>query len=160
VTPARLDPTPARSGADGRLFAYGTLAIPEVMLAVTGRAFRPREATLVGYARLCVKGCSYPGIVPAPSGSTPGRLFDGIDAEIWERLDRFESDLYDRRRLIVRSAAGDAAAFAYVVRDSQRAALSDQPWDPARFVERELEQYLVACGAFRAEEARRRQTGR
>ena len=46
------------------VFAYGSLMIPSVMHAVTGRWFTHTEAVLEGYARYGIDGESYPGIVP------------------------------------------------------------------------------------------------
>ena len=49
------------------LFAYGTLMVPEVLRAVTGREFTWREAVLRGYVRLTVRGQSYPGVFAFPA---------------------------------------------------------------------------------------------
>ncbi len=61
--------------ADMNIFAYGTLMIPSVMYAVTGRHFRSQKAILKDYARFTVKGESYPGIIPVMNAITEGKIY-------------------------------------------------------------------------------------
>ncbi|UCE87258.1 MAG: gamma-glutamylcyclotransferase [Deltaproteobacteria bacterium] len=141
------------------VFAYGTLEIPAVMEAVTGRRFPRAAGTLRGFARFRVEGEVYPGLVRAPRARTAGVVYTSVDARSLERLDDFEGDLYERRPVQVRlSAGGHASAYAYVVRASGRARISTEPWDRARFVADELQEYLTECRAFRARRLAR--TGR
>ena len=138
------------------VFTYGTLEIPSVMEAVTGRRFAHASAHLRGYARYLVRGRPYPGIVADPDASTPGALYLAVDAESLARLDRFEGDLYERRAVHVRRVgAPHVSAFAYVVPRARADRLSSAPWDRAGFVARHLERYLEACRAFRRDEASR-----
>ena len=136
--------------------AYGTLEIPSVMEAVTGRRFGPTRATVSGFARVLVRGEPYPGLVTDPAASTSGVLYGSIDARSLELLDRFEGDLYERRLLHVRRAeGGHLSAYAYVVPAHHRHALGSEPWDRARFVSEHLAGYLAHCRAFRTQELMR-----
>lgn len=54
------------------IFSYGTLMIPSVMHAVTGRHFRSQKAILRDYARFTVKGELYPGIISITDAITEG----------------------------------------------------------------------------------------
>jgi gamma-glutamylcyclotransferase (GGCT)/AIG2-like uncharacterized protein YtfP len=132
-------------------FAYGTLALPEVMQALTGRRFASGAAVLPGFARYRVRGRVYPGVVAEPGGETAGRLYAGLDAATLALLDRFEGELYERRGLPVRTGAGGSArAEVYVVRETLLGALSREPWSLEDFAARELARYLEACRAFHA----------
>lgn len=116
------------------LFAYGSLVFPEIMQAVAGRAFAGIDAVLPGYRCCRIKGCDYPGIIPAPGFLTPGRIYQDIDPIILARLDRFEGGSYLRAAVEAVGVDGERfRAFAYVVRDDQRHILVDQPWNPADY---------------------------
>jgi gamma-glutamylcyclotransferase (GGCT)/AIG2-like uncharacterized protein YtfP len=138
------------------LFAYGTLMVPAVMEAVTGRRFPERAAVLRGFARHRLRGRLYPAVVEAAGAVLEGRLYEGIDAATLARLDRFEGRLYQRRRVTVEPAPGvTAPADLYVLADSRRAELLAEPWDAAAFVARHLGPYLRSCEAFRASDQAR-----
>ena len=91
------------------LFAYGTLEIPAVMLAVTARSFASEPARLDGFVRFLLRDRAYPGIVETPGATTEGRVYHGVDDASLARLDRFEDDCYERRGVVVRRADGPAA---------------------------------------------------
>ena len=76
------------------VFTYGTLMLPSVMEAVTGRRFAAQKAMLHGYARFRVKGASYPGVVEAVGATTDGVLYLDVDAPSLARLDAFEGAFY------------------------------------------------------------------
>jgi gamma-glutamylcyclotransferase (GGCT)/AIG2-like uncharacterized protein YtfP len=122
------------------LFAYGTLVFPEVLSAVAGRPLAREPATLEGYLRRGVIGEIFPAIVEgAEHDRVAGVLYAGLDSREWARLDRFEGDLYVRRRVTV--ARGDA--FAYVLAARWRHRLAAQPWDPAAFARDHLAAFLA-----------------
>ena len=87
--------------ADMNIFAYGTLMIPSVMVAVTGRHFRSQKANLRNYARFTVKGESYPGIIPLTDAITEGIIYFNVNKFSLEQLDIFEGDLYERTHVRV-----------------------------------------------------------
>lgn len=128
--------------------------LPEVMEIVAGRRFASRPAELRGWRRRRLRGAVYPAVVPAPGEATAGVLFEGLDARALARLDRFEDEPYERRRLRVTLEGGaERGAFVYVLRPERHALLADEPWEEAEFRARDLERYLAGCRAFAREEA-------
>ncbi len=138
------------------VFTYGTLVIPEVIEAVTGRLFPHRRAVLGGFSRYRVRGQVFPAITPDPEGSTRGVLYREVGSDSLKLLDRFEADLYHRRRVQVtvadtaRAEDREVEAWAYILAPGQQAQLTGEPWDPAEFSTRHLATYLAACRAFRS----------
>jgi gamma-glutamylcyclotransferase (GGCT)/AIG2-like uncharacterized protein YtfP len=130
-----------------RVFAYGTLELPELVLAITGRRFEAEPARLDGFARSMVRGAAYPGIAPQPGARTDGTLYRGVDEASLAALDRFEGDLYERRELPVATDAGErCAACVWVVRADRRDVLTGAPWDRERFRTRYLAEWLARPG--------------
>jgi gamma-glutamylcyclotransferase (GGCT)/AIG2-like uncharacterized protein YtfP len=128
--------------------------LPEVMEIVAGRRFASRPAALRGWRRRLLRGAVYPAVVPAAGDVTDGVLFEGLDAATLARIDRFESEPYERRLLSVALESGaECHAFVYVLRPEQHALLGDAPWDVAEFRARQLRDYLAGCRAFAREEA-------
>ena len=78
------------------------------MLRITGRRLPSEPATLEGFARSMLRGEAYPGIAPAAGARTPGTLYSGLDPESLALLDRFESDLYERRSRRARRSSAEA----------------------------------------------------
>ena len=133
-----------------RLFAYGTLGIPEIAQALTGRFWPAERAVLEGFARYRVRGESFPGIVSAPGARTAGVLYAGVDARSLVLLDRFEGKLYERREVWVCAGEGTRiAALTYVVGPRCRRRLGREPWDRRRFEARHLGAYLAHCAQLR-----------
>ena len=111
------------------LFTYGTLMSGAVMAAVAGRVPDSRRAALDGHRRFRVPGADYPAIVPDAAATVAGRLyFDLSDAEL-ARLDRYESDLYVRRIVPVRTDDGAVArAHVYLLSPDRPELVGDEPW--------------------------------
>jgi gamma-glutamylcyclotransferase (GGCT)/AIG2-like uncharacterized protein YtfP len=123
--------------------------LPEVMEIVAGRRFASRPAELRGWRRRLLRGAVYPALVPAAGETTAGALYEGLDGATLARLDRFEDEPYERRRLRVSLASGgECEAFVYVLRPERHALLSDEPWDEAAFRARHLADYLAGCRSF------------
>jgi gamma-glutamylcyclotransferase (GGCT)/AIG2-like uncharacterized protein YtfP len=138
------------------VFAYGTLEIPAVMEAVTGRRFPGREARVVGFARHRLRGRLYPAAVPEPGAVLAGRLYESVDPGTLARLDRFEGRLYRRRRVCAELAGGgERLAEIYLLAEGRRGELLPEPWDREAFVKLHLGAYLASCAGFRAEEEAR-----
>jgi gamma-glutamylcyclotransferase (GGCT)/AIG2-like uncharacterized protein YtfP len=131
-----------------RLFAYGTLLLPEVMAAVAGRRLAARPALLRGFARRAVRGEVYPGLVREPGAVTRGVLYERVDPALWARLDRFEGPLYERRDVSVTQVGRARRAATYVVRADRLAALAEAPWDPEAFARRHAARYVAGCRAW------------
>ena len=141
----------AQHPISGRLFAYGTLIFPDVVHALLERTPSHGPAHLPGHTRFAVRGRSYPGLVPAEKDVTPGVLWEGIDPSELAIVDRYESDLYERRCIAVLPNGGGAPdeAAVYVVPDRHRGILTDRAWDPDHFVQEHLEATVAYCTRFR-----------
>jgi gamma-glutamylcyclotransferase (GGCT)/AIG2-like uncharacterized protein YtfP len=125
------------------LFAYGTLMFPEVWERIAVGEFPSEPATLPGFAIYRVKEAVFPGIVRAkPQDRVEGLVFRGLHDEALFELDAYESDLYDRIPVIVATAQGPLDCTAYVIPESNRQALTHQPWNAAWFQEHQLQRYL------------------
>jgi gamma-glutamylcyclotransferase (GGCT)/AIG2-like uncharacterized protein YtfP len=122
------------------LFCYGTLEIPAVMRAVSGRLPARRPAVLEGYRRALIRGRDYPGIEPA-NDRVPGTLYRHPGQGAMQRIDRFEGAEYRRVRVTVDTPQGRTGAWAYVPKPG-RARVGRAAWEPARFERQELARYL------------------
>ena len=118
--------------------------VPDVMQAVTGHLFQTAQATLPGYERYRIKRQVYPGIVACDNGLVDGILNYAVDDRSLQRLDEFESEVYQRRRVIVQlSGAGNVEAWAYVIAPQYEHLLSKDAWDLETFKRQHLRRYLA-----------------
>ena len=126
------------------LFCYGTLEIPAVLRAVTGRDYPSVAARLPDHYRALIRGEIYPGIVPRRGHETGGVLYTGLDRRALGRVDVYEGSLYRRQRLTVITANGDArAAWVYVLEPRWRHHLGTAAWDREAFAARHLKSFLA-----------------
>lgn len=131
-------------GMKAHLFAYGTLEIPAVMSAVTGQHYPAEAAMLPGYTRYLLANKHYPGIVPQLNAEVEGVLYRNLSPKVWRRLDRYESDFYQRQRVTVFSAKGEPIdAWTYIVPMAQQQLLSQFPWDRRYFTKHRLRRFLA-----------------
>lgn len=131
------------------IFAYGTLMIPSVMHAVTGRHFRLQKAILRDYARFRVKGESYPGIIPVTDAITEGIIYFNVNEFSLEQLDIFEGDLYERIGVRVETEEKEMLdAQAYVIQSKYLGYLSRTAWDVEEFIKKDLEMFLMTYSGF------------
>ena len=132
-----------------KIFAYGTLMIPEVMYAVTTREFRFKNAILRGYARFTVKGESYPGIIPVTDEVTEGVIYFEVDELSLARLDAFEGNLYQRKPIRVETKEREIRdAETYVIKPEYRGCLSSKEWNVKEFNQKHLEVFLETYQGF------------
>ena len=111
------------------LFCYGTLMYPPLLNHLLGGEADVREASLIGYRCLAVKGEKYPGIVPSTGERVRGLLVRRVPAGAWQRLDRYEGEFYRRESVEVKCADGrHDNAWAYVFRPRFRSRLSRRAW--------------------------------
>lgn len=127
------------------VFSYGSLLFADVMQAVTGKLFPSQSATLREYARYCVRGASYPGIVPTPGASVEGQLYQDVDPAAVKHLDFFEGDLYERVPVGVDTDAGIVRAQTYIIPPDKAHHLSRATWDPDAFRARDYDTFLKQC---------------
>lgn len=133
------------------VFVYGTLELPEVMEAVTGKRFEREPALLAGFRRGLLRGLPYPGIVEDAEAATPGWLVLHVDEAALALLDAFEDECYERREVEVELEDGlRTKAFTFAIPAAAADLVTPEPWEPAGFHERHLERFLVRCRAVRA----------
>ncbi len=112
------------------LFAYGSLQLPQVMHAVTGRCFLGKPARLEHYVRRKLRGESFPGIRPLAGSTVHGLVFTDVDAYSLRRLDEFEGDYYRRRQLaIILYPDTEIKAETYVLSEKFYDLLLPEDWD-------------------------------
>lgn len=124
------------------VFVYGTLLLPELQRRVTGRTFEADPARVVGFDRRRVHGETYPSLVPAVDRWVDGALLRDVDDAALARLDVYEGDAYERIMVRVCVADGTSVdAWLWLLRASEQQRISDEPWDLAVFVARDLERF-------------------
>jgi gamma-glutamylcyclotransferase (GGCT)/AIG2-like uncharacterized protein YtfP len=126
-----------------RLFCYGTLQVPQVIRAVTGRDHSGKKAVLREYAIHRVRNAEYPGITYSAGSLTEGILYGNIgDAEL-NTLDLFEGELYDRQLLEVQVPDRTVEkAWVYVIARQHLGVLSQERWKLADFLDKGLEHFM------------------
>jgi gamma-glutamylcyclotransferase (GGCT)/AIG2-like uncharacterized protein YtfP len=130
-----------------RLFCYGTLQFPDVMQQVSGLHEQPFPAVLDNYACYGVRGEVFPGIVPEPGVRTAGVVYSGLGLAHLKRLDEFESDCYERRRVMVSDEQERSLeTWAYVMRPDTQDLLTREPWDRELFRRLHLQAWLARSG--------------
>ena len=127
------------------VFVYGTLLVPEIWKAVTGSPqIRTEDAVLPGFRIERVIGGDFPGIVPDPTqaAGVPGRVILNVSDTAVRRLDRYESDLYDRLVVDAILSTNDTVkAHAYVVPEHNADVLSGEQWNLEWFMENAFKDY-------------------
>lgn len=117
------------------LFAYGTLMCEDIMTQVSGVRLTHVPGFLKGYGRRSVSGEQYPALVPDENGRVEGVLYLNVPGPAWDRLDRFEGEMYARQRVVVEQNDGVVwPAETYVVRPEFRGHLDSSDWDFALFL--------------------------
>jgi len=138
------------------LFSYGTLEIPEVISAVTGRTFDSTTAVLPDHARFLLHGETYPGVVHSYRSEVAGVLYSGVDSDSLALLDLFEGEFYRRQTVHVTTRSRRrVAAEAYLVPPEYEVLLSQQPWEREHFVAQHLSGFLAYCRTFHGDQTRR-----
>lgn len=84
-----------------RLFAYGTLQLPEITKKVAGVQFETQAAVLHGFRCGLVERADFPGIVPCRESQVQGLLLSGLCPDHLVKLDLYEGELYQRVRVAV-----------------------------------------------------------
>ena len=134
------------------IFAYGTLLFPEVIEQLTARRFPFEDVSVQGFERRTLAGKIYPGIFDCPGKQLNGRIYFNLDADSLRILDLFEDEIYERRQLVLQSAAqGRVVALAYVIPPELRDVLSATFWEPEEFAQVHLLGYLERCAELRTE---------
>jgi gamma-glutamylcyclotransferase (GGCT)/AIG2-like uncharacterized protein YtfP len=97
-----------------RVFLYGTLTDPYVFTVITGEKPRAQEAVLEGYEKVSSLK-SFPYVVPCAGAHVAGLLVSGLSAGALALIDQYEAEgeLYVRKKVEVRTAAGAHEAYVY-----------------------------------------------
>jgi gamma-glutamylcyclotransferase (GGCT)/AIG2-like uncharacterized protein YtfP len=134
-----------------RLFCYGTLMFTDVMKRLTGRDFDAMEASLEDYGCYTVNGQVFPGMVSEAGAVTLGLVYTGVGDHLLQLLDRYEGELYRRRRVCATDTAGrPLQAWTYVIREERRGVLTKRVWDRQAFEREHLAAYLRTLQPVRA----------
>ncbi len=106
------------------------------MTEVAGTRLLCEAAMLHGYRRFLVKDEQYPGVVAAVGGVVAGIVYHGLDAVNWQRLDRFEGEMYERQQVRVYYTDGsEAEVDCYLFRPEFSHRLTATEWDFAAFLQ-------------------------
>ncbi|QDT73776.1 gamma-glutamylcyclotransferase family protein [Lacipirellula limnantheis] len=130
------------------LFAYGTLMFPEIWERVVGDEFRAAPATVRGMAVYRAAGQLFPVMVASESTEcAAGIVVFDLSPRVFETLDAYESDFYERIELHVELDDGRMlAAQTYLLPDRLRDVASDERWTAEWFRREALERYLRQNG--------------
>jgi gamma-glutamylcyclotransferase (GGCT)/AIG2-like uncharacterized protein YtfP len=117
------------------LFAYGTLMCEDIMGEVSGCRLSFVPGTLRGYSRRSVRGEHYPALVPHEEGCVEGVVYRNVPDSAWERLDRFEGEMYARQPVQIELNDGvTLLADTYVVKPEFLDHLDPSDWHLADFL--------------------------
>jgi gamma-glutamylcyclotransferase (GGCT)/AIG2-like uncharacterized protein YtfP len=117
------------------LFAYGTLMCEDIMQEVSGCLPEHRRGVLKGYARRRVRSQVYPGLLQLEANRVDGVVYLDVPASAWERLDRFEGEMYARRAVSIEmDGGGNLTAETYIVRQEYLNRLEEAEWDFSEFL--------------------------
>jgi len=133
------------------LFAYGTLMCAEIMQQVAGCLPAQGPATLAGFRRCRLRGEEYPAIVGQPDAVVQGVVYFEVSAAAWQRLDRFEGEMYERRAVQVNGPDGRSlAADTYVIRPAFAPLLLPAEWSYAEFLHTGRQRFAAGYAGFAA----------
>jgi hypothetical protein len=128
-------------------------------------ALTVKPALLSGFRRHKVLLADYPAIVPDAEGTVRGTLVEGLnEGDMW-RLDIFEGDEYERRRVKVRliekdgkrmgepreeelGAEVDCETYVWI---ASRCELEDREWDFDEFVREKIGRWIGSGGETEGE---------
>ena len=100
-------------------------------------------ASLPGYARYLIKDQVFPGIVSAINDSVDGIVYHDIDTTALQRLDEFESNVYERKEVLVTLENNQQlTAYTYVMSREYEYLLTNRAWDIEVFNKKHLAIYL------------------
>ncbi|MEX0937673.1 MAG: gamma-glutamylcyclotransferase family protein [Pirellulales bacterium] len=124
------------------LFAYGTLMCEDIFRQVAGCDAARAPAVLQGFSRRQVRGEHYPALLPVDGGRVEGLVYRDLSDAAWQRLDRFEGEMYLRQEVGVELSDGTALpAFTYIVRPEYADRLEAALWEFADFLREGKERF-------------------
>ena len=94
-----------------------------------------RRGVLEGYTRLGVRDHVYPGLLQRESNRVDGVVYLDVPASAYERLDRFEGEMYARLTVSIEmDSGGQLTAETYIVRPEYVDGLEEAEWDFSEFL--------------------------
>ena len=119
----------------GNLFAYGTLMCEDIMYEVSGCHLSHEPGTIIGYSRRSVIGENYPAIMPDKEATVDGLIYRNVPSSAWDRLDRFEGEMYGRHHVVVElNNRNTSRAETYVIHPMYLDRLDRSDWDFDDFI--------------------------
>lgn len=139
------------SSSSSDLFTYGSLMCADIMAQVAGTQLQASPAVLNGYRRFCVRGEQYPGILADAAGQVVGIVYHSLAPANWERLDRFEGEMYERQQVVVNSHdARETEVDCYLFRREFAHRLTSIEWDFETFIRSGKTRFQNQYGGFNA----------
>jgi gamma-glutamylcyclotransferase (GGCT)/AIG2-like uncharacterized protein YtfP len=126
------------------LFVYGTLMVPEVLVALLGRVPKRNRATLKGYRRYAIAGECYPAIITDPTTDVEGWLLTGLTPVEMATLDAYEGDAYVRLQVTLTVDGTKTFGDCYVWRSTSDVRFGRDDWNLETFLTAHLAGYLRA----------------
>ena len=106
-------------------------------IATIGDCMQLSTAVLRDYRRLAVRQQHYPGMIKAPGHVVEGVVYGNISDAGLARLDRFEGEMYARRRVEVELTDGSRqAVYSYVIKPAFEHQLEYRDWHFDEFLRR------------------------
>ena len=131
------------------IFTYGSLMFEQVWNEVVQGDYQSYPGTVSGFFRRSIQHEHYPAMLPGPvNAMVEGVLYLDIDSEDLTRLDQFEGSIYDRQDVQVMTDNNIYTAQAYVIKESYRNLVSDREWDPDKFEDEGIHQFLGGYFGF------------
>ena len=116
---------------------------PEVWERVTGLIRPGVTACFDDHAARCIRGQSYPALVPCRGALTEGIVYEDVTPGTIARLDDFEGEFYRRASvIIVREGARAVPACVYLAADPENPDILSAAWSAARFKKDSLRSFL------------------
>jgi gamma-glutamylcyclotransferase (GGCT)/AIG2-like uncharacterized protein YtfP len=107
----------------------------DIMYDVSGYHLSHEPARLKGYRRRSVIGENYPAIMPDRQASVDGLIYRNVPSSAWDRLDRFEGEMYERHHVAVElNNRTTLSAETYVIHPVYLNRLDQSDWDFDDFI--------------------------
>ena len=107
----------------------------DIMVKVSGCRLPHEPGTLKGYKRRSVIGEAFPAVMPEKEAMVNGLIYRDVPDSAWDRLDRFEGEMYQRHHVIVElSDHTTVPADVYVIHPTCLHYLDDCDWDVDDFI--------------------------
>ena len=117
---------------------------PDIMWKISGSKLVQLPGILKGFSRRVVKGELYPAIIADSENCVQGIVYTDVSESAWSRLDDFEGEMYDRRRVTIELLSGTAIlADAYICKHAFLHCLDAKDWDFEEFVKKGKAGFLL-----------------